>query len=383
MDTFGPNELKVLSSEQGGPCVSVYLPTHVAGEQGQQDPVRLKNLLQGAEEQLSAGWMRAPEARELLKAARKLPDNAAFWGKRSHGLAIFVAPQLFCKYRLPLEFDELLFVNRRFHIKPLLPMLSSGNRFLILALSQNNVRLFTASQHAVAMVDVPGLPASMPEALNYTAADRGLQVHSGMRGSHGKQAAVFHGQGGQPDTRKEDLALFFRMVDAALHPVLRDETAPLLLAGVEYLLPIYREVNSYSNLAPPTLSGNCDYLTAHQIHQRAWPLMEPIFHAAREVAVARYHQLAGTGKASSDIRQIVTAAHEGKVETLFVDVHALQWGLFHPEAARVELHDTQAMGDEDLLDLAAAQTLLHRGTVYSVERASVPGDELAAAVYRY
>ena len=383
MDPFGTRELRDLTGQYDGPCVSIYLPTHVAGEQAQQDPVRLKNLLQRAEEQLSDGWLRAPEARKLLKAARDLPNDSIFWNERSHGLAIFMTPDSLQRFRLPLTFDELGVVNRRFHVKPLLPLLAGGERFFILALSQNKVRFYMASRFTIENVDVPGLPANMEDALNYAAADRGSQAHSAMRGSLGKQAAVFHGQGGQSDTRKEDLAQFFRLIDAALGPVLRDETTPLLLAGVEYLMPIYREVSGYSHVAERDLAGNCDYLSAHELHQRAWPLMEPTFQRARKAAAEKFHTLAGTGTTSDDIGQIVSASHEGRIETLFVDTHALQWGRYDPQTAQVELRDEPHTGDDDLLDLAAVQTLSRRGTVYSVERGQVPSGAPAAAVFRY
>jgi hypothetical protein len=282
-----------------------------------------------------------------------------------------------------MTFDERVIVNRRFHVKPLLPLLTGGDRFLILALSQKKVHFFEASRSAIEQLEVTGLPTDMETALNYAGADRGLQVHSAMRGALGKQAAVFHGQGGQPDSHKDDLAQFFRLIDNALQPVLREETVPLLLAGVEYLLPIYREITSYPRMAERELVGNCDYLTAHQIHQRAWPLMEPTFQQAREAAAAKYRQLAGTGKACDDLRLIVPAAHEGKIETLFVDLHALQWGSFVPETATLEMHAAYAPGDDDLLDLAAVATLMRRGTVYSVEPELVPGSSSAAAIFRY
>lgn len=383
MDAFGTRELRDLTGEYDGPCVSVYLPTHVAGEQGQQDPVRLKNLLQRAEEQLSDGWLRAPEARKLIQAARDLPSDPAFWNERGHGLAIFMTPDSFQRYRLPRTFDELVMVNRRFHVKPLLPLLTGGDRFFILALSQNKVRLYVASRHTIESIDVPGLPSNMEDALNYDTTYRGSQTHSAMRGSVGKQAAVFHGQGGQPETRKEDLAQFFRLIDSALGRVLRDETTPLLLAGVEYLMPIYREISGYSHVADRELAGNCDYLSAYEIHQRAWPLMEPTFQRDREEAAAKYLQLAGTGKASDDIRQIVSAAHAGQVDSLFVDAHDLQWGQFDSQTATVELHDKPQTGDDDLLDLAAVQTLLCRGAVFSVPREQVPSGASVAAVFRY
>ena len=44
MDSLGTRDLRSLTHEQSGPCVSIYMPTHVVGENGQQDPVRLKHL---------------------------------------------------------------------------------------------------------------------------------------------------------------------------------------------------------------------------------------------------------------------------------------------------------------------------------------------------
>jgi hypothetical protein len=383
MDVFGPAELRQLTGKQTEPCVSVYLPTHVSGQDAQQDAVVLKNLLQSAEQQLASDWLRPVQARQMLQAPRDLPNDPAFWGPRSQGLALFVSPDGSWQFRLPRPFDPVVIVNRRFYVKPLLPLLTGGDRFYILALSQNKVRLLSASRHAVEVVDVPDLPTDLESALNYSGADRGSQVHSAMRGSLGKQAAVFHGQGGQPDARKDDLAQYFRLIDHALQPVLRDESVPLLLAGVDYLLPIYREASNYTYLAQEELTGNNDHLSPQQIQQRAWTLMEPVFQRSRHEAAARYRQLAGTGRAADDIRQIVPAAHQGRIEALFVDLHAFQWGQFHPQEARVELHDQQQSGDDDLLDLAATETLLHRGVVYAVESSQSPTDQAAAAVFRY
>jgi hypothetical protein len=384
MDTFGARELRILTAEQVQPCVSIYLPTHGSGEQAQQDSIRLKKLLQRAEERLSDGGMRAPEARQFLAAARDLPSDPIFWGQRSQGLALFLAPGCSVQYRLPLELDELLFVQPRFHIKPLLPLLSGSERFFILALSRNCVRFFQASRHAIEVLDIPGLPKNMEAALNYSGADRGSQLHSAMHGRLGKQAAVFHGQGGKSDTQKDDLAQYFRQVEAALQPVLRDESTPMLLAGVEYELPIFREVSRYSYIvAPEAVKGNCDYLSPAQLLTRAWPLMAPLCQRAREDAKRRYLQLQGSGRVLADIHKIVPAARQGRVDTLFVDVRALLWGSFDPDSDQVETHEPPRPSDEELLDLAATQTLSHRGKVYPSSREQIPGEVCAAAILRH
>jgi len=68
---------------------------------------------------------------------------------------------------------------------------------------------------------------------------------------------------------------------------------------------------------------------------------------------------------------------------LFVATGVLQWGVFNPVTNQIELHSQQEAGDEPLLDLAAVQTYLKGGVVFTVEPEKVPGGASAAAVLRY
>lgn len=383
MDVLGTRELELLVQEPHGPCVSIYLPTHVSGEAVQQDAIRLKNLLQQAEMQLSNGWLRPPEARDLLAQVAELPNDPVFWRDRTEALAIFVAPTSFHRYRLPMTVKEQVRVGQRFHITPLLPSLAARNSFLLLTLSENRVRLLRASQYSIEEVEVPEMPAGIDEALNIAAAERGSQVHSAMRGSLGKQAAVFHGQGGQADSHKDELTQYLRMVDTALKPVLRDETAPLMLAAVQTLVPLYHEVNSYQHLVDKTVSGNFDNSTPQQLLAAAWPVIAPIFETDRMKAAAKFAKWVGTGKASDDISQVLAASLEGKIESLFVDVEADQWGRFDETTAKTEVHAQAQSGDEDLLELAARKALACQGKIYAVEPTEMPSPRPVAAVFRY
>lgn len=119
-----------------------------------------------------------------------------------------------------------------------------------------------------------------------------------------------------------------------------------------------------------------------QLHDRAWPLIKPHVEKAKLDAGAKYRQLAGTGKASADIRQIIPATVGGQVESLFVDRAAHVWGAFDPATNEVHVHAEEQPGDDDLLDFAAVQTLLSRGTVFAVARDDSPAS-LIAAVFRY
>jgi hypothetical protein len=53
-----------------GWCVSLFMPTHRAGREMEQDPIRFKNLRREAEESLTAKGLRSSEVQELLKESR-------------------------------------------------------------------------------------------------------------------------------------------------------------------------------------------------------------------------------------------------------------------------------------------------------------------------
>jgi hypothetical protein len=115
MDLLSRAELQKLIEEPEGLCVSIFLPTHQAGAQTQQDPIKLKNLLREAEEQLLTKGLRAPQAEQLLGPARELLDDSVFWRHQSDGLAVFLSRGVFRYYRLPLNFEDLVVVADRYY----------------------------------------------------------------------------------------------------------------------------------------------------------------------------------------------------------------------------------------------------------------------------
>jgi hypothetical protein len=290
-------------------------------------------------------------------------------------------------YRLPLAFAELVVVNQRFHLTPLFPLLSEDGQFYVLALSQNQVRMLQCTRYSVTDITPPDLPTSLAEALRYNDPERQLQFHTETAPfappSSGERGAIFFGTGAEADDGKTQILEFLRLVDQGLREVLRNEQAPLVLAGVEYLLPLYKEVTTYPHVVEAGVIGNPDGLRAEELHEQAWSVVKPLFRQHREDAAARYGRYAGTGRASTDLQEVVAAAYAGRVETLFVALGVQQWGTFHPDTQEVTVVQEPALEHEELLDTAALQTLLHSGTVYAVPPEHVPDEALLAAVFRY
>jgi hypothetical protein len=354
------------------------MPTRRGG--GEQDPIRWRVHLGEAEEHLVASGLRAAEAREFLEPGRYLLEAGWFWKSQCDGLACFLAPEFLRLFRLPVAFEDLVVVGRRFHIVPLLPLRADNGRYFVLALSRNAVRLLQGTRFGISEVDLTGVPRSLAEALRTHDRDEPLTFHARPT-SGGGWGAIFEGHGVGIDDAKGDLLRYFRRIDRGLHPVLRGEKAPLVLAAVDYLLPIYREANTYPHLLEEGIEGNPDRLSGQKLHDRARALVGPQFDRGQREAAARYRQLAGTGRTASELERVVEAAHRGEVETLFVALGRHRWGRFDPATGRVEEHERPGPGDEDLLNLAAIHTLRHGRTVYAVGPEQVPEGAPLAAIF--
>jgi len=387
MDLLSRNDLGTLLERRPGWHVSIFMPMIHRGAETQQNSIRCKTLLRQAEEHLLANRLRPQEMQALLQPVQQLLANHVFWQRQSHGLALFLAPQIFRAYSVPLPLDELVVVAHRFHSKPLLPLLSGDGHFFVLALSQKEIRLLRGTRFSIDAVELPGVPQGVAEALRYDDIEKKGHHYPGSQGrpAGGVSPLAGHGVGIDDGTHEPNDAIlrYFQQVNTGLHAFLHDEHAPLVLAGVEFLLPLFRRANTYPYLLEEGVTGNPEGLRPEELQERAWPIVQPHLQRAQKGAADQYRQLVGTGRASRDLSTIVTAAYDGRIATLFVAINVQQWGVFRNESREVEVHQEPTAGDEDLLDIAAAYTLLRRGTVYAVDPEHMPDATPAAAILRY
>lgn len=375
-----------LIASENVPALSIYFPTQRGVVEPEENSLKLKDSLKDARRELSES-MRTPDVDEFVEPLSSLLGDVHFWRNQAEGLALFRSKDFFKSFRLPFPVDPEVVAGEHFHLKPLLPALSTQGYFFILALSQNDVRLMRASRYGISEVDLAGveMPKSIAEALKYDVLERGgLQTHSGGRiGGQGRRQggqAVFHGREGSEE-HKEQILRYFQGVDHGLRDVLRTSHEPLIIAAVEYLRPLFRQASHYRYILPKGIDGNPDGLRPHELLERAVPLIEEHYAAALEEARNRYGDARGAGLASDDPEEVVLAAADGRVDSLFAARQETVWGRVDQQQRRVSLSD--GPGRVDLTDLAARETLLNGGHVYVVDREHVPTRGPMAAVFRY
>lgn len=388
---FTRDDLKTLMSVRADPAVSIFLPTHTAGREIRQDPIRLRNLLAQAEERLTAAGRRRPEVAELLAPAHRLVDEPQFWRHQQAGLAVLLAPGVFRTYRVPMGFEERLQIADRFHISPLLPLLADDGRFLVLSLTLKRVRLFEASRFTMTEMERDDLPDGFDSFLARTDYEDVLGFHptGPTPTTGGVPWAKLHALGeSSEDLLEQELTEYLRWLAAAVAEVLADTRAPLVLAADERLQGRFRQHNGYRELVEEGITEDPEALDEAELHRRAYALVQPRFARTRHEAIDRYRALAGDPatceRAPSDLGEIVSAAWQGRVEFLFLAAGGQVWGSFDETTGQASVHDRQFPGDTNLLDLAAIHTLATGGTVQALPAEEMPAaGHPAAAILRY
>jgi len=396
MDLFNRSELRRLAEQGSNPCISVYMPTHRTEPNWSQNTTRLKNLLREAHRQLEEEGYRDDWIEDCLADAQQLLDRPSFWQERvGDGLAVFITADSTETFRLPLAFDEVAVVDDKFHLKPLFPLIAANNRFYLLALSQNDVRLYQGTHQSVSEVRTANIPSDIVEAVQqYEDPEQQIQLHIQNRAPQGnghRMDASHHGHGGGNEEDmsgepQDELKRFFREVDDSVSDYIGGEDVPLVLAGVSEYLPLYRSVNSYPHLIEDEIvSGNPEPLGVDELHDEAWKIVEPVFWASQEEEIERFNQLyyQNDGLASDDFNEVLPGCAYGRVDTLFVPSGEYRWGRFDADTNTVEVHESQQPGDGDLLNYAAVSAYLNGATVHVLPPADMPGGRSIAATFRY
>ncbi len=373
-----------LANYHDAECISLYLPTHRAGMEvnRREDEILFKNLLKNVAGQLEKRGYSPRETKDYLQPAYDLLERSTFWNHLSDGLVVFIANNNFKYYTLPIQFDTFIYMSDHFYLKPLMPLYNHDGRFFLLALSQDEIRFFEGTRHSITEVNVEDLtPNRLEEVVGYDHKQKFLQFRSAQQGAGG---AIFHGHGEGKDDDKTEIRHYFRAINDGLMKMLHTEDAPLVIACVDYLFPIYQEVNDYAYLFPGNISGSAAKVHEKELHEQAWIILEPHFRKTREEKVSLFNELAATSRASSQLEDILPAALAGNVETLFLQKNIDVYGIYDPSNRQVYRDNLKRFDNVSLTNLTATRTFQQGGQVFLMDAEDMPvPDSVANAIFRY
>jgi hypothetical protein len=330
----------------------------------------LKRMLEEVTEDLSEKGMDHKAAKRFLFNAYELLQEKELWQHLKNSFALFITEDSFDSFKLPYEVGPFYFVGQRFHLRPLLPAVNGTERFYLLALSDEQARLYEGNRfelHPMA-ADVV-LPENLEAALERETASQNVQKS---RGSSAYESPIYEDNEMGADHHLKQYKRYAYQVDLGVKKAIKDESTPLILATTDQMAPVYKDTSDYIDIAPVHISGKPEDKSDAQLHNKAVEIIDNFYSGRQEQRVGAFDEYHKDGNASSSIFEIVARAFKGDIDTLFVANDSYSWGSYSDKNDTVELHKERRPESVDLIDLAATQTHLNGGKVYFLPKDKLP-----------
>lgn len=384
MELITKKEFATLANHHAPHCISIYVPTQRTGEEVEQyqGRIKLKNHLREVEKQLEDRDVAARDIKEQLAPAYQLLDDTELWHNLSDGLAVLVGKDYFKYYTLPVHFEDFNYIADHFYLRPIMPMFNGDGRFFLLTLSLQDIQFYECTRHTITKVYVEDLvPEDIQAVVGSDYEPKSLQYHSNQGADAG---TTYHGQGRNADQDKAEILRYCQVINEGLMKMLHDEDAPMVVHCVDYLFPIYQQANSYPLLHEHNVSGNPEGEDIVLMHERAWNVIEPVFGERREKKRTQFQETANVEKISTKLEDIIPAAVNGRVDTLFIQNRKDVYGIFDAARQDIRIDDSKDMHNASLLNMAAIKTFLQDGKVFLMEAENMPVENTTAnAILRY
>ncbi len=365
------------------PCLSLYQPTHRHHPDNQQDPIRFRNLVKELEEPLRQQFPK-DDIRTLLQPFLALANDMDFWNHTLDGLAVLGARGIFRVYKLQRPVTEFALVADSFHTKPLMRILQSADRYQVLGLNRQEIRLFEGNRDALDEIELArAVPKTITEALGdeLTEPHRTVASYGGIGDGH---SPMHHGHGGKESEVDIDAERFFRAIDRG---ILEHHSKPagltLILAALPQYHHLFHQVSHNPLLIEDSIEVHPDSLTIEELRQRAWQILEPHYLARLAKLVEEFGNAKSKGLGDDVLVQVAKAIVAGRVATLMIEAVRKIPGRIDSATGEIEFGDLSHPEVDDVLDDLGELALKKGGQIVIVPAERMPTDTGIVAIYRY
>lgn len=371
----------IQSESDSAGCVSIYMPTSRKHPENQQDPIRFKNLAKSVLEQIGqADFFSREEASVVTAKLSELEANRDFWNHRTDGLAWFYQngePKFFEFQR---SVPEVAIVAHSLHIKPLIRIVQTAERFHVLAITRHSARLFAGTRDALDEILIPEVPGTIQEALGEELTDQHLAVAS----YGGTDQAMHHGHGSKDDETNKDRDRYFRVVATAIEKHWSNPTRlPLVLVALDEHHAHYRRVSSDRYLLDQGVAKDPSAMSIDEIRAATWNVVRGYFDQQMTSDIERLEEATAKHKGTTVVSDLVREARNGRIELLFLEDDARLPGRVNWETGEINECGLDDPNVDDVLDDVAEMVLVNRGKVRIVRAGSLKTPTKIAGIFRY
>jgi hypothetical protein len=302
MTLISQSDTDLLLAEVSMPCLTIIAPTFRLAPERARNKKNIERLIADAKSLLTRKHSRLSEA--CGKIVNKLDDllETIDFNHLKDGIGIYISPKVSKVILFPFLVKEKIKVDNTFDSRELLYAKDHLIDYLVLSISQKNIRLFEANYEALEEVNDVDFPIEYHENHEYTHSVRGT--------SFGLSAAK--------DFENDASVVKQIRVNKILHSVNHKlekyfkSNIPIVISGGKKELNDFLGITHYKRLIIGEVKGNFDFKEHTKLAKNAWESVQAYQNIESNNLLNELVELEGRDLLVWGIENVYNAANEGK-----------------------------------------------------------------------
>lgn len=345
------------------PSVTVALASSPFPLDHERIKIAFRNTIDEVDRILGERGFRQDVRTQMKSALEGVLGDDDFWTHQSRSIVVLAAPGRLEAFRLANHLRDIVTVNDRFDLAPLLRAKAYPARAFVLQLAEGLVRLTEVGPDHGPVERPLELPEDHAYALAYT-------ENEGRSDRHRAQGT---------DGERTERERFCRIVQDQVVRVVPD-AVPLILASTPDLEPAYRSVNTHRSLQPHSIAAHPQSLDDAEIERVARETLDRLRAEETSQWKERFGTLRAQGLATTRLAEVAAATAQAAVDELRFDMDAEQCGTIDEFG---QVHPDEGDDCPRLVDELAARVLHTGGRVRAVRQRDLLDGSPVAATLRF
>lgn len=356
-------------------CISITVPLSEHTPTGKQHHIVLQKMLIAVREYLIKTHGEQI-ANPLLLSLEELIESVNA-GINAKGIGLFVSRQVKKAILFFFQVRENVTISNTFEIRDILYQQYYSAPYVVLHLTEKEVRLFNGKLATLTEVHDDKFPFKHADDYEYNKPSRGS--------SYVGEAFVKEFEQDKSRLKQIRYAQFLKEVDKSLGNYLPPETK-LVVCGVESDVSSFKRDTRYGNSIIGTVKGNYTHMPIHELAMATWNAVREFKDRQKDKAIAELPEEFGKGRLITGLDMAWKAAIEGRAYQLFIEKDYVHRGFLTPED-NTHLHLTPPATPHrilpDAIDDLMQMVLDKNGKVIIVENGKLSPYQRMALITRY
>lgn len=307
--------LKEFTKHNGQPIISIYMDTYKYGEEQLLNAKQLERIIPHIEKELIEKGLDSEIIQEYLRPLRNLAENETEWLHMDEGLAIFISDELAISYTLHNDVDFSWTVDEKPRLEPLIKELGIDKNFLILSVSQDDVRLLEADEQEFKKLDLVDIPGRMKDVV----AENDLEKTKPSRIDNGAGFAVSFGHD-KSIIQDQQIYRFLKAIADNLKTALPvNDNRPIVILCPPNYMSVFREHHALQHTRIAFVHGAWSRATENELHESALSAFQEELDNTETIV----ENIIDKGESQKLIERSTSAIHElssetGRIDTLII-----------------------------------------------------------------